>query len=40
MPTSTGWQEADLRQVTNKRILGLLDKPPPTGFARWTVPIV
>jgi hypothetical protein len=27
-------------KVTNKRILALLDKPPPTRFARWTVPIV
>src|ERR1700693_4580233 len=27
-------------KATNKRILGLLDKPPPTGFARWTGPLL
>jgi transposase len=25
---------------TNKRILGLLDKPPPAGYARWTGPLL
>jgi transposase len=27
-------------QATDKRILGLLDKPPPAGFARWTGPLL
>src|SRR5438046_3035800 len=27
-------------QATNKRILGLLNKPPPAGFARWTGPLL
>ena len=27
-------------QATDKRILGLLDKPPPKGFARWTGPLL
>ena len=27
-------------QATNKRILALLDKPPPTGYARWTGPLL
>ena len=26
-------------KATDKRILELLDKPPPTGFARWTGPL-
>src|SRR5215471_11061055 len=26
--------------ATNKRILALLDKPPPTGYARWTGPLL
>src|SRR6201988_360442 len=27
-------------QATDKRILSLLDKPPPSGFARWTGPLL
>src|ERR1700757_4284420 len=27
-------------QATNKRILALLEKPPPAGFARWTGPLL
>jgi transposase len=27
-------------QATNKRILALLDKPPPAGYARWTGPLL
>src|SRR3979411_2949723 len=27
-------------KVTDKRILKLLDKPPPEGFARWTGPLL
>src|SRR5437870_8348250 len=27
-------------KVTNKRILALLDKPPPRGYARWTGPLL
>src|SRR5256885_5346531 len=27
-------------KATNKRILGLLDKPPPHGYARWTGPVL
>ena len=27
-------------QATNRRVLGLLDKPPPTGYARWTGPLL
>src|SRR5258708_5430779 len=27
-------------KATNKRILALLDKPPPAGFARWTGPLL
>src|SRR6266545_2813778 len=27
-------------KVTNKRILALLDKPPPAGYARWTGPLL
>ena len=27
-------------KATNKRILALLDKPPPNGFARWTGPLL
>jgi len=27
-------------QATNKRILALLDKPPPSGYARWTGPLL
>ena len=27
-------------KATDKRILGLLDKPPPEGFARWTGPLL
>src|SRR2546421_413649 len=27
-------------KVTNKRILALLDKPPPQGYARWTGPLL
>src|ERR1700755_3658641 len=26
--------------ATNKRILALLDKPPPQGYARWTGPLL
>jgi hypothetical protein len=26
--------------LTNKRILALLDKPPPQGYARWTGPLL
>ena len=26
-------------QATNKRIRALLDKPPPTGYTRWTGPL-
>jgi hypothetical protein len=37
---ATGRQEADLRQGQNKRILALLDKPPPPGYARWTGPLL
>ena len=35
-----GRQEADLRPATNKRILALLEKPPPQGYARWTGPLL
>ena len=31
--------EHRLRQ-TNKRILALLDQPPPEGYARWTGPLL
>ena len=27
-------------QATNKRILALLEKPPPAGYARWTGPLL
>jgi len=27
-------------KATNKRILALLDKPPPAGYARWTGPLL
>ena len=27
-------------KATNKRILGLLNKPPPHGYARWTGPLL
>jgi transposase len=27
-------------EATNKRILGLLDKPPPQGYGRWTGPLL
>ncbi len=27
-------------KTTDKRILGLLDKPPPAGFARWSGPLL
>src|ERR1700748_832789 len=27
-------------KATDRRILGLLDKPPPEGFARWTGPLL
>ena len=27
-------------QATNRRILALLDKPPPSGYARWTGPLL
>jgi transposase len=27
-------------EATNKRILALLDKPPPQGYARWTGPLL
>ena len=27
-------------KATNKRILALLDKPPPQGYARWTGPLL
>src|SRR5919198_6326988 len=27
-------------KTTNKRILGLVDKPPPQGYARWTGPLL
>src|SRR5258708_18121158 len=27
-------------KATDKRILGMLDKPPPAGFARWTGPLL
>src|SRR5208337_1340148 len=27
-------------QATNKRILALLDKPPPRGYGRWTGPLL
>jgi transposase len=27
-------------QATDKRVLGLLDKPPPEGFGRWTGPLL
>jgi hypothetical protein len=27
-------------KTTDKRILKLLDKPPPQGFARWTGPLL
>jgi transposase len=27
-------------KATNKRILGLLDKPPPAGYGRWTGPLL
>jgi len=30
--TSRGWQAPDLYEATDKRILKLLDKPPPEGF--------
>ena len=29
-----------IRRPTDKRILRLLDKPPPEGFARWTGPLL
>ena len=33
-------QEPIYTQATDKRILGLLDKPPPKGFGRWTGPLL
>ena len=27
-------------EVTDRRILALLDRPPPEGFARWTAPLL
>lgn len=33
-------QEPVYTKATGKRILGLLDKPPPEGFARWTGPLL
>ena len=29
-----------IRKATDKRILKLLDKPPPAGYARWTGPLL
>ena len=33
-------KQAIYGQATNKRILALLDKPPPAGYARWTGPLL
>ena len=33
-------REAVYTQATDKRILGLVDAPPPAGFARWTGPLL
>jgi transposase len=35
-----GGKEAIYGVATNKRILALLDKPPPQGYARWTGPLL
>jgi transposase len=32
-------KEPKYGQATNRRILALLDKPPPQGYARWTGPL-
>src|ERR1700747_3671153 len=33
-------QEPKYGPATNRRILALLDKPPPQGYARWTGPLL
>ena len=35
-----GGREPIYGKATNKRILALLDKPPPDGYARWTGPLL
>ena len=47
MPTMEGLQDKPrpgkqpiYTNATDKRILKLLDKPPPDGFARWTGPLL
>ena len=35
-----GQAEPIYSQATNRRILALLDKPPPPGYARWTGPLL
>jgi transposase len=35
-----GGKEPIYGQATNRRILALLDKPPPAGYARWTGPLL
>ena len=35
-----GGKEPIYGKATNKRILALLDKPPPDGYARWTGPLL
>src|SRR5579883_147291 len=35
-----GGKEPIYGQATNKRILALLDRPPPQGYARWTGPLL
>src|SRR4029078_1051541 len=35
-----GGKEPIYGKTTNKRILALLDKPPPAGYARWTGPLL
>ena len=37
---AAAWQAANLYEATDKRILRLLDKPAPEGFARWTGPLL
>ena len=32
--------QAGKKPATNKRILALLDKPPPRGYGRWTGPLL
>jgi transposase len=35
-----GGKEPIYGQATNRRILALLDRPPPAGYARWTGPLL